>query len=69
MTKPKAWMEEESGTVLSADEVDGTGLRNIPLYLRNDVLEEVAQEFERFTFAFGVDTAHSFSAFVRSMKE
>ena len=36
---------------------------------RNDVLEEVAKEFERFTFAFGVDTVHSFAAFVRSMKE
>jgi hypothetical protein len=36
---------------------------------RNDVLEEVALEMERFTFAFGVDTVHSFSAFVRSMKD
>lgn len=36
---------------------------------RNDVLEEVAAEIERFTFAFGVDTVQSFAAFVRGMKE
>ena len=36
---------------------------------RNDILEEVAQEIERFTFAFGVDTVQSFAAFVRGMKE
>jgi hypothetical protein len=35
---------------------------------RNAVLEEVAQEIERFTFAFGVDTVDSFAAFVRGMK-
>lgn len=36
---------------------------------RNDVLEEVAVEMERFTFAFGVDTVASFTAFVRGMKQ
>ena len=36
---------------------------------RNEVLEEVAQEIERFTFAFGVDTVQSFAAFVRGMKQ
>lgn len=36
---------------------------------RNEVLEEVAQEIEKFTFAFGVDTVQSFAVFVRSMKE
>ena len=36
---------------------------------RNDVLEEVAVEIEKFTFAFGVDTVYSFAAFVRGMKE
>lgn len=35
---------------------------------REDVIEEVAQEIEKFTFAFGVDTVNSFAAFVRSMK-
>jgi len=36
--------------------------------IRNDVLEEVAQQIEQFTFAFGVDTVHSFASFVRAMK-
>ena len=36
---------------------------------RNDVLEEVATELEKFTFAFGVDTVHSFAAFVRGLKD
>ena len=35
---------------------------------RNAVIEEVAQEIEHFTFAFGVDTVHSFASFVRGMK-
>jgi hypothetical protein len=41
-------------------------LRHTPS--RNDVLEEVVTEMERFTFAFGADTVASFTAFVRSMK-
>ena len=53
---------------------DGTVMRDLAEALRavtqdrNAVLEEVAQEMERFTFAFGVDTVHSFTTFVRSMK-
>ena len=35
--------------------------------IRNQVLEEVAQEFERMRIAFG-DTAHSFAQYVRDMK-
>jgi hypothetical protein len=35
---------------------------------REDVIEEVALEIEKFTFAFGVDTVQSFAAFVRGMK-
>ena len=38
-------------------------------HARNQTLEEVAHEIERFTFAFGVDTVASFAAFVRSMKD
>ena len=39
------------------------------IHKRNEVLEEVAKEIERFTFAFGVDTVQSFASFVRSMKD
>ena len=35
--------------------------------IRNQVLEEVAQEFDCMRIAFG-DTAHSFAAYVRGMK-
>ena len=35
--------------------------------IRNQVLEEVAEEFERMRIAFG-DTAHSFAQYVREMK-
>ena len=54
---------------------DGTVMRDLAEALRaatkdrNKVLEEVAQEIEQFTFAFGVDTVQSFAAFVRSMKD
>jgi len=33
---------------------------------RNEVLEEVAKEFDKMPFG---DTAHSFAAFVRGMKQ
>lgn len=36
---------------------------------RNDVIEEVAKEIEKFTFPFGVNTVDSFAAFVRGMKQ
>ena len=39
---------------------------NDPLLLRNDVLEEVAKEFDKMV-SFG-DTTSSFAAFVRAMK-
>jgi hypothetical protein len=54
---------------------DGTVMRDLAEALRaatrdrNSVLEEVAQEIERFTFAFGVDPVQSFASFVRSMKD
>ena len=35
--------------------------------IRNDTLEEVAQEFEKMRIAFG-DTADSFAQYVREMK-
>jgi len=39
---------------------------NDPLLLRNDVLEEVAKEFDKM-WSFG-DTTSSYAAFVRAMK-
>jgi len=54
---------------------DGAVMRDLAEALRaatrdrNSVLEEVALEIERFTFAFGVDTVQSFASFVRSMKD
>jgi len=36
---------------------------------RNDVIEEVAKEIDKFTGAFGRDTVQSFAAFVRNMKK
>lgn len=35
---------------------------------RNEVIEEIAAELEQFTFAFGVDTVASFTAFIRGLK-
>ena len=36
---------------------------------RNDVIEEVAREIDKFAGAFGRDTVQSFAAFVRNMKK
>ena len=67
------WQDEQKAVARGV--TDGTVMRDLAEALRaatkerNDVLEEVALEIERFTFAFGVDTVHSFAAFVRGMKE
>jgi hypothetical protein len=36
---------------------------------RNEVIEEIAAELERFTFAFGADTVASFTVFIRGLKD
>ena len=36
---------------------------------RNEVIEEVARELDKFAGAFGRDTVQSFAAFVRNMKK
>ena len=36
---------------------------------RNDVIEEVAKELDKFAGPFGRDTVQSFAAFVRGMKK
>jgi hypothetical protein len=36
---------------------------------RNDVIEEVAQNIEKCSLAFGKDTIQSFTAYVRGMKK
>ena len=36
---------------------------------RNEVIEEVAKELDKFAGAFGRDTVQSFATFVRSMKK
>jgi len=53
----------ERGCSCHDDRVDGETIEVVP---RNDVLEEVAKEFDSMK-AFG-DTSASFAAFVRGMK-
>ena len=36
---------------------------------RNEVIEEVAREIDKFAGAFGRDTVQSFAAFVRGLKK
>jgi hypothetical protein len=36
---------------------------------RNEVIEEIAREIDKFAGAFGRDTVQSFAAFVRGMKK
>jgi len=54
----------ERGCSCHDDRVDG---ETVKVVLRNDVLEEVAKEFEKMK-AFEKDTMASFAAFVRGMK-
>ena len=59
---PTAWLNKERDVIT----FDNLFPEMTPLYMRNDVLEEVAQEFDKMT-ALG-DTAASFARFVRDMK-
>ena len=61
--EPTAWLNKERDVIT----FDNLFPEMTPLYMRNDVLEEVAQEFDKMT-ALG-DTSASFARFVRDMKK
>lgn len=56
------WQDQQKAVATGV--TDGTE----KLQSRNEVIEEIATEIEQLAFAFGVDTAQSFAAFVRGMK-
>ena len=61
-TEPTAWLNKERDMIT----FDNLFPEMTPLYVRNDVLEEVAKEFDKMK-SLG-DTAASFAIFVRNMK-
>ncbi len=63
MNEPTAWINKDRDTIT----FDNLFPEMTPLYFRNDVLEEVAKEFDKMK-ALG-DTAASFAIFVRDMKK
>lgn len=60
--EPTAWINKERDVIT----FDNLFPEMTPLYMRNDVLEEVAKEFDKMPFG---DTAASFARFVRDMKD
>ena len=60
--EPTAWLNKERDVIT----FDNLFPEMTPLYMRNDVLEEVAKEFDKMPFG---DTAASFAQFVRDMKD
>jgi|TARA_R110002126_G_scaffold257643_1_gene400689 hypothetical protein len=62
--EPTAWLSKERDVIT----FDNLFPEMTPLYMRNDVLEEVAREFDAMRIAFG-DTADSFATYVRDMKQ
>ena len=69
------WRKKQIQERISMNEEDYQAVRKVLLDTleqlddkRNDTLEEVAQEFEKLTIAFG-DTAASFAQYVREMKK
>jgi uncharacterized protein (DUF1919 family) len=62
MSEPTAWINKERDTIT----FDNLFPEMTPLYKRNDVLEEVAKEFDKMPFG---DTAASFARYVRDMKD
>ena len=63
MKEPTAWINKERDVIT----FDNLFPEMTPLYMRDDVLEEVAREFDSMRIAFG-DTADSFARYVRDMK-
>jgi|688.fasta_scaffold514629_3 hypothetical protein len=61
--EPTAWLSKERDVIT----FDNLFPEMTPLYMRDDVLEEVAKEFDSMRIAFG-DTADSFARYVRDMK-
>ena len=61
--EPTAWLNKERDVIT----FDNLFPEMTPLFTRNDVLEEVAKEFDSMRIAFG-DTADSFATYVRDMK-
>ena len=59
---PTAWLNKERDVIT----FDNLFPEMTPSYMRNDVLEEVAKEFDKMPFG---DTAASFAQFVRDMKK
>jgi hypothetical protein len=37
--------------------------------IRNETIDEIIRELEKFTFAFGADTVSSFVVFIKGMKD
>jgi hypothetical protein len=63
MKEPTAWLNKERDVIT----FDNLFPEMTPLYKRNDVLEEVAKEFDKMT-SLG-DTSASFAQYVRDMKK
>jgi len=67
--KAQGWRKRQIDALIEEDmEISMQQHREALSHARNQALEEVAAEIEKFTFAFGVDTVSSFAAFVRAMK-
>ena len=52
--------------------IAGAGYDNVKEFskrVRNETIDEVADELQRFTWAFGADTVSSFVVFIKGMKE
>ncbi len=64
MKEPTAWINKERDVIT----FDNLFPEMTPLYMRDDVLEEVAKEFDSMRIAFG-DTSDSFARYVRDMKD
>jgi len=62
--EPTAWINKERDVIT----FDNLFPEMTPLYTRDDVLEEVAREFDSMRIAFG-DTSDSFARYVRDMKD
>ena len=67
--KAQGWRKRQIDALIEEDmDIPVQQHREALSHARNETLEEVAHEIEKFTFAFGVDTVASFAAFVRAMK-
>lgn len=48
---------------------DNDNMEELTKRVRNETIDEIVAEIEKFRWAFGIDTVQSFTVFIKGLKE